>query len=102
MDDQQAIRVRSLSKEEVEKLERKAGYAIYCGARPFSMFMELSDPTANADETYTVAADIWSLGQIVASLECGLPEYENGWETDAVAFYERLHIGFGACLLNAQ
>ena len=30
--------------------------------------------------------DIWSLGQVVASLECGLPEYKEAWTKDAVAW----------------
>jgi hypothetical protein len=36
---QQPLRVRSISKEELEKFEKKAGYAIYCGPRLFSMFI---------------------------------------------------------------
>src|SRR5581483_4141118 len=37
---QQPIKVQQLSKEQVELREREAGYAIYCGARPFSTFAE--------------------------------------------------------------
>jgi hypothetical protein len=37
---QQPIKVQQLSKEQAELHEREAGYAIYCGARPFSTFAE--------------------------------------------------------------
>lgn len=33
---------------------------------------------------------VWSLGAVVASLECGLPEYEEEWTTDAVAWIHAL------------
>ena len=40
---QQPLRVRSISKEEQEKLEKKAGYAIYCGARIFNVYGALHE-----------------------------------------------------------
>lgn len=40
-----------------------------------------------ANDTYSVAIAIWSLGAVVASLECnGLPVYKEEWKTDAVAW----------------
>lgn len=37
---QQPVKMRQLSKEDVEKLEKLAGYTVYCGARPFSTYSE--------------------------------------------------------------
>ncbi|KAN0067832.1 hypothetical protein V8E54_014079 [Elaphomyces granulatus] len=56
---QQPLRVRSISKEEQEKLEEKAGYAIYCGARPFSMFMEpyMKDFILNLEPAFEVPSN---------------------------------------------
>jgi Protein of unknown function (DUF 659)/hAT family C-terminal dimerisation region len=56
---QQPLRVRSISKEEQEKLEKKAGYAIYCGARPFSMFMEpyMKDFILNLEPAFEVPSN---------------------------------------------
>lgn len=34
------------------------------------------------DDTYGVGVDVWSLGAVVAWLECGLPDYEDEWNTD--------------------
>lgn len=46
----------------------------------------MADPAGAIEDTYSVAVDIWSLGLVVASRECGLPEYEEQWMTDAVAW----------------
>jgi Protein of unknown function (DUF 659) len=56
---QQPIRVRSLSKEQTEKLENKAGFAIYCGARPFSMYMEpyMKDFISDLEPAFEIPSD---------------------------------------------
>ena len=50
------------------------------------IYLKVADPVGASEDTYSVAVDIWSLGLAVASLECGLPEYEDEWKTDAVAW----------------
>ncbi|KAL8725456.1 MAG: hypothetical protein Q9166_007350 [cf. Caloplaca sp. 2 TL-2023] len=61
----------------------------FCGtlfwAAP-EIHLKVPDPMATADETYSVKVDLWSLGQVAASLECGLPEYKEAWKKDAVAW----------------
>ena len=50
------------------------------------IYLKLADPAGAKEDTYSVAVDNWSLGLVVASRECGLPEYEERWNTDAVAW----------------
>lgn len=51
------------------------------------IYLKAADPIGAANDTYSVAIDIWSLGAVIASLECdGLPVYKKEWETDAVAW----------------
>ncbi|KAL8927683.1 MAG: hypothetical protein Q9172_001243 [Xanthocarpia lactea] len=60
-----------------------------CGTLPWAapeIYSKVADPVGAAEDTYSVAIDIWSLGVVVASLECGLPEYEEEWERNAVAW----------------
>lgn len=49
------------------------------------IYTKVADPVGAAEDTYSVAVDIWSLGAVVASLECGLPVYEEEWRTESVA-----------------
>ncbi len=60
-----------------------------CGTLPWAapeIYSKVADPVGAADDTYSVAIDIWSLGVVVASLECGLPVYEEEWGRNAVAW----------------
>lgn len=50
------------------------------------IYSKLADPAGTAKETYGVAIDIWSLGAVVASLECGRPNYKDEWATHPVAW----------------
>ena len=50
------------------------------------IYLKIPDPVAAADGIYSVAVDIWSLGLVVASLECGLPDYEEAWRKDTAAW----------------
>lgn len=51
------------------------------------IYLKAADPVGAANSTYSVAIDIWSLGVVVASLECGgLPKYKQKLKTDAVAW----------------
>lgn len=51
------------------------------------IYLKMAKVKGAADDTYSVAVDIWSLGVLVASLVCGgLPEYEEKWTTDAFAW----------------
>lgn len=51
------------------------------------IYLKAADRQATANDTYSVAVDIWSLGVVVAWLQCGgLPKYETSWATDAVAW----------------
>src|SRR5215469_10359467 len=56
---QQPIRPQSLSKEQMEKLKKKAGYAIYCGARPFSMYIEpyMKDFILELEPAFAIPSD---------------------------------------------
>lgn len=62
----------------------------FCGTLEWAapeIYLKAADREGTANDTYDVAVDIWSLGSVVASVECGgLPVYEKGWETDAVAW----------------
>ena len=62
----------------------------YCGT-PFWQAPEIrlkaADPVGAANNIYSVAVDIWSLGVVVASLECdGLPKFKPSFRTDAVTW----------------
>ena len=50
------------------------------------IWLKIADSAGAKEDTYSVAVDAWSLGVVVASRECGLPEYEDQWGTDAVAW----------------
>lgn len=50
------------------------------------IYLEISDPKAAADEVYGVGVDVWSLGLVIAWLECGLPDYEKGWGNEKTAW----------------
>ncbi|KAH8742716.1 kinase-like domain-containing protein [Diaporthe sp. PMI_573] len=54
------------------------------------VYLKVADPLGAADDTYGVAVDVWSLGAVIAWLECGLPEYEDEWKTDAVGWIHAL------------
>ena len=62
----------------------------FCGTLEWAapeIYLKAADRKGTANDIYSVAVDIWSLGVVVASLECGgLPVYEKAWETDAVAW----------------
>jgi len=61
----------------------------FCGTLLWAapeIYLKIPTLTATADETYSVTVDLWSLGQVVASLECGLPKYKEAWKKDAVAW----------------
>ena len=50
------------------------------------IYNKVLDPEAAVNEKYSVAVDIWSLGLVIASQECGLPSYEDSYRTSAVAW----------------
>ncbi|KAF2452263.1 kinase-like domain-containing protein [Lineolata rhizophorae] len=50
------------------------------------IYNKIPDPEAAADVRYSVAVDIWSLGVVIASRECGLPYYEESYQTSTVAW----------------
>lgn len=58
-----------------------------CGTARFAapeIYLKMADARGTADNTYSVAVDIWSLGVVIASLVCGgLPVYKDEWITDA-------------------
>ena len=54
------------------------------------IYLKLANPTGAKEDTYSVAVDNWSLGLVVASLECGLPDYEGQDRTDAVAWIRKV------------
>lgn len=62
----------------------------FCGTLLWAapeIYLKAADPIGAAKDTYSVAIDIWSLGVVVASLECGgLPVYEEESKTDAEAW----------------
>jgi serine/threonine protein kinase len=61
----------------------------FCGSLPWAapeIYNKVPDPKAAADDRYSVAVDIWSLGVVIASRECGLPYYEDSYRTSAVAW----------------
>lgn len=62
----------------------------FCGSLAWAapeIYLKAADRKATANDTYSVAVDVWSLGVVVAWLECGgLPEYEAAWATDATAW----------------
>jgi serine/threonine protein kinase len=61
----------------------------FCGTLRWAapeIYLKAADRKGAAHDKYSVAVDIWSLGVVIAYLECGLPEYENAWATDAVAW----------------
>ncbi|MCJ1424194.1 hypothetical protein MMC29_002081 [Sticta canariensis] len=66
----------------------------WCGTRDWEapeLYLKAADRKGTANDKYGVGVDIWSLGVVVASLECGgLPEFEGGWESDAVAWIHAL------------
>ena len=41
------------------------------------IYLKAADQIGTTNETYSAAVDIWSLGAVIADLECGLPEYED-------------------------
>ena len=50
------------------------------------IYLKAADPKGAANDTYSVAIDIWSLNVAVASLKCfGLPVYKKEWKRNAVA-----------------
>ena len=61
-----------------------------CGTARFAapeIYLKMADAKGAADNTYSVAVDIWSLGVVVASLVCGgLPVYKDEWTSDAFAW----------------
>ncbi|MCJ1464927.1 hypothetical protein MMC07_003542 [Pseudocyphellaria aurata] len=50
------------------------------------LHLKAADRKGTANDFYGVAVDIWSLGTVVASLECGLPEYDEEWGNDPVGW----------------
>lgn len=61
----------------------------FCGSLLWAapeIYNKIPDPDATADDSYSVAVDIWSLGLVIASRECGLPYYEDSYRTSAVAW----------------
>ena len=62
----------------------------FCGTLEWAapeIYLKAADQKGTANDIYSVAVDIWSLGVVIASLECGrLPVYEEAWATDAVAW----------------
>ena len=62
----------------------------FCGTLEWAapeIYLKTADPVGTANDTYSVAIDIWSFGAVVASLESnGLPVYKEEWKTDAVAW----------------
>jgi serine/threonine protein kinase len=61
----------------------------FCGTPLYAapeLYLKAADRKGTADDVYGVAVDIWSLGVTVASLECRLPAYKQGWERDAFAW----------------
>ena len=66
----------------------------FCGTLEWAapeIYLKAADRKGTANDTYSVAVDIWSLGVVIASLECdGLPKYEAAWATDAVAWIHTL------------
>jgi serine/threonine protein kinase len=62
----------------------------FCGTPTYlapEIYLKAADPKGTAEDTYGVAVDVWSLGVVVASLECGgLPEYRAEWTTDTTAW----------------
>ena len=50
------------------------------------IYLKIPDPTAMADEIYSVSVDVWSLGLVIAWVECGLPDYEEAWQKDTTAW----------------
>ncbi|KAF1994018.1 kinase-like protein [Amniculicola lignicola CBS 123094] len=63
----------------------------FCGTMQFAapeIYKKAPDPVAAADVRYSVAVDIWSLGVVIASRECGLPYYKESYRTSAVAWIQ--------------
>jgi serine/threonine protein kinase len=62
----------------------------FVGSLPYAapeIYLKAADLKGTAKDTYGVAVDIWSLGVVIASLECdGLPFYRAEWSTDAYAW----------------
>ncbi|KAF2844174.1 kinase-like protein, partial [Plenodomus tracheiphilus IPT5] len=61
----------------------------FCGSLSWAapeIYNKIPDNKAAADVRYSVAVDIWSLGVVIASQECGLPHYEDSYRTSAVAW----------------
>ena len=50
------------------------------------IYLKIPNPKAAADEIYGVGIDVWSLGLVIAWLECGLPDYEYAWRWDTTAW----------------
>ncbi|KIW58787.1 hypothetical protein PV05_03284 [Exophiala xenobiotica] len=68
-------------------MPRKCDFAggVLLWAAP-EIYSKVADPVGAAEDTYSVAVDILSLGVVVASQECGLPVFEEEWEKNAVAW----------------
>jgi len=63
----------------------------FCGTIKWAapeIYHKIPDPKATADDRYSVAVDIWSLGVVIASQECGLPYYEDWYYTSDVAWIQ--------------
>lgn len=64
----------------------------FCGTLTWAapeIYLKAADQEGIVNDTYSVGVDIWSLGLVIASLECGgLPVFRQGWETDAVAWID--------------
>ena len=61
----------------------------FCGTLEWAapeIYLKAAGSVSAANETYSVAVHIWSLGVVVAWLECGLPVYEEQWATNTVAW----------------
>ncbi|KAI8955287.1 kinase-like domain-containing protein [Xylaria longipes] len=60
-----------------------------CGTREFlapELYLKAADRKATANDKYGVVVDIWSLGLVVVWIECGLPNFKEGWESDPMAW----------------
>jgi serine/threonine protein kinase len=61
----------------------------FCGTLQWAapeIYNKISNKEAAADIRYSVAVDIWSLGVVIASQECGLPPYKDSYQASALAW----------------
>ena len=61
----------------------------FCGTLKWAapeIYNKVPDPEATVNDKYSVAVDIWSLGLVIASQECGLPYYKQSYRNSAVAW----------------